>query len=73
MEKLRIKYCEMYTIVPAEMSSQVEECQKALEDLDEKVRGRSVPVSAFMVLSDGAECTGECHIFICPDFFFFKL
>ncbi|XP_058511514.1 nesprin-2 isoform X4 [Ochotona princeps] len=37
MEKLRIKYSEMYTIVPAEMSSQVEECQKALEDLDEKI------------------------------------
>ncbi|XP_047397719.1 nesprin-2 isoform X2 [Sciurus carolinensis] len=37
MEKLRIKYCEMYTIVPAEMESQVEECRKALEDIDEKI------------------------------------
>lgn len=37
MEKLRIKYSEMYTIVPAELESQVEECRKALEDVDEKV------------------------------------
>nr|XP_055217996.1 nesprin-2 isoform X8 [Gorilla gorilla gorilla] len=37
MEKLRIKYSEMYTIVPAEIESQVEECRKALEDIDEKI------------------------------------
>ncbi|XP_058423073.1 nesprin-2 isoform X4 [Diceros bicornis minor] len=37
MEKLRIKYAEMYTIVPAEIESQVEECRKALEDVEEKV------------------------------------
>lgn len=37
MEKLRIKYSEMYSIVPAEIESQVEECRKALEDADEKV------------------------------------
>lgn len=37
MEKLRIKYSEMYTLVPAEIESQVEECRKALEDIDEKV------------------------------------
>lgn len=37
MEKLRIKYSEMYTIVPAEIESQVEECRNALEDVDEKV------------------------------------
>lgn len=37
MEKLRIKYSEMYTIVPAEIESQVEECRNALEDIDEKV------------------------------------
>ncbi|KAM5175710.1 nesprin-2 isoform 1-T2 [Callospermophilus lateralis] len=37
MEKLRIQYCEMYTIVPAEMESRVEECRKALEDIDEKI------------------------------------
>ena len=27
----------MYTIVPAEIESQVEECRNALEDIDEKV------------------------------------
>ncbi|XP_036094192.1 nesprin-2 isoform X6 [Rousettus aegyptiacus] len=37
MEKLRIKYTEMYTIVPAEIESQAEECRKALEDVDEKI------------------------------------
>ncbi|XP_006891859.1 PREDICTED: nesprin-2 [Elephantulus edwardii] len=37
MEKLRIKYSEMYTIVPAELECQMEECRKALEDIDEKV------------------------------------
>ncbi|XP_039720519.1 nesprin-2-like isoform X1 [Pteropus medius] len=37
MEKLRIKYSEMYTIVPAEIESQAEECRKALEDIDEKI------------------------------------
>uniref|UniRef100_A0A671DRX2 Nesprin-2 n=2 Tax=Rhinolophus ferrumequinum TaxID=59479 RepID=A0A671DRX2_RHIFE len=37
MEKLRIKYSEMYTIVPAEIESQVEECRKVLEDVDEKI------------------------------------
>lgn len=37
MEKLRIKYSEMYTIVPAEVESQMEECRKVLEDIDEKV------------------------------------
>ncbi|XP_029396520.1 nesprin-2 isoform X4 [Mus pahari] len=37
MEKLRIKYSEMYSIVPAEIESQVEECRSALEDADEKM------------------------------------
>lgn len=37
MEKLRIKYSEMYSIVPAEIESQVEECRSALEDAGEKV------------------------------------
>ncbi|CAO2586645.1 Syne2, partial [Lemmus lemmus] len=37
MEKLRIKYSEMYSIVPAEIDSQVEDCRKALEDADEKM------------------------------------
>ncbi|XP_007638273.2 nesprin-2 isoform X3 [Cricetulus griseus] len=37
MEKLRIKYSEMYSIVPSEIESQVEECREALEDADEKM------------------------------------
>lgn len=37
MEKLRIKYSEMYSIVPAEIDSQVEDCRKVLEDANEKV------------------------------------
>uniref|UniRef100_E9QP46 Nesprin-2 n=1 Tax=Mus musculus TaxID=10090 RepID=E9QP46_MOUSE len=37
MEKLRIKYSEMYSIVPAEIGSQVEECRSALEDAEEKM------------------------------------
>lgn len=48
MEKLRIKYSEMYTIVPAEIESQVEECRKALEDIDEKVIIMFVFVLLFM-------------------------
>ncbi|KAL1790760.1 nesprin-2 isoform X2 [Sigmodon hispidus] len=38
MEKMRIKYSEMYSIVPSEMESQAEECRKVLEDADEKMR-----------------------------------
>lgn len=37
MEKLRIKYSEMYTIVPAEIETQLEDCKKTLQDLEEKV------------------------------------
>lgn len=37
MEKLRIKYSEMYTIVPAEIETQLEECKKVLQDLEDKV------------------------------------
>lgn len=37
MEKLRIKYSEMYTIVPAEIEAQLEECKKTLQDLEDKV------------------------------------
>uniref|UniRef100_A0A6I8NCE0 Nesprin-2 n=1 Tax=Ornithorhynchus anatinus TaxID=9258 RepID=A0A6I8NCE0_ORNAN len=40
MEKLRIKYSEMYCIVPAEIETQVEECKKALERVEEKVRNK---------------------------------
>lgn len=38
----------MYTIVPAEIESQVEECRKALEDVDEKVIIMFVFVLLFM-------------------------
>lgn len=37
MEKLRIKYSEMYTIVPAEIEAQLEDCKKVLQDLEDKV------------------------------------
>nr|XP_045011461.1 nesprin-2 isoform X3 [Jaculus jaculus] len=36
MEKLRIKYSEMYSIVPAEIEAQLGECRQALEDTEEK-------------------------------------
>lgn len=52
MEKLRIKYSEMYTIVPAEIDAQVEECRKALEDLEEKVIMTFVRVLLFMALNE---------------------
>lgn len=37
MEKLRIKYSEMYTIVPAEIEAQLEDCKQTLQDLEDKV------------------------------------
>lgn len=37
MEKLRIRYSEMYTIVPAETEAQLEVCKKTLQDLEDKV------------------------------------
>lgn len=52
MEKLQIKYSEMYTIVPAEIESQVEECRKALEDADEKVIIMFLLVLLFMQLNE---------------------
>lgn len=55
MEKLRIKYSEMYTIVPAEIESQVEECRKALEDVEEKVIIMFVLVLLFMELNEYKE------------------
>lgn len=55
MEKLRIKYSEMYTIVPAEIESQVEECRKALEDVDEKVIIMFVFVLLFMEVNEYKE------------------
>ncbi|XP_055989127.1 nesprin-2 isoform X2 [Sorex fumeus] len=51
MEKLRIKYSEMYTIVPAEIESQVEECRKSLEDLDEKISNEVLKSSPSFAMS----------------------
>uniref|UniRef100_A0A8C3X5K7 Nesprin-2 n=1 Tax=Catagonus wagneri TaxID=51154 RepID=A0A8C3X5K7_9CETA len=51
MEKLRIKYSEMYTIVPAELAAQVEECRKALEDVDEKISNEVLKSSPSYTMS----------------------
>ncbi|XP_035866765.1 nesprin-2 isoform X3 [Phyllostomus discolor] len=51
MEKLRIKYSEMYTIVPAEIESQVEECRKALEDVEEKISSEVLKSSPSYAMS----------------------
>nr|XP_060475711.1 nesprin-2 [Panthera onca] len=51
MEKLRIKYSEMYTLVPAEIESQVEECRKALEDIDEKISSEVLKSSPSYTMS----------------------
>ncbi|KAJ6658015.1 hypothetical protein lerEdw1_001674 [Lerista edwardsae] len=37
MDKLRMKYSEMYTIVPVEIETNLEDCKQALQDLEEKV------------------------------------
>ncbi|XP_054826558.1 nesprin-2-like isoform X2 [Eublepharis macularius] len=37
MDKLRIKYSEMYTIVPVEIERRVEDCKQILQGLEEKV------------------------------------
>ncbi|KAM5338266.1 nesprin-2 isoform 2-T2 [Glossophaga mutica] len=51
MEKLRIKYSEMYTIVPAEIESQVEECRKALEDVEEQISSEVLKSSPSYAMS----------------------
>ncbi|XP_037688490.1 nesprin-2 isoform X2 [Choloepus didactylus] len=51
MEKLRIKYSEMYTIVPAEIESQMEECRKTLEDIDEKISNEVLKSSPSYAMS----------------------
>nr|XP_051682366.1 nesprin-2 isoform X7 [Oryctolagus cuniculus] len=51
MEKLRIKYSEMYTIVPAEVGSQVEECRRALEDTEEKISNEVLKSSPSYAMS----------------------
>ncbi|XP_044291548.1 nesprin-2 isoform X3 [Varanus komodoensis] len=37
MEKLRIKYAEMYTIVPLEIERHLDDCKETLQNLEEKV------------------------------------
>ncbi|XP_061468359.1 nesprin-2 isoform X2 [Rhineura floridana] len=37
MDKLRIKYSEMYTIVPVEIETDLEDCKQTLHNLEEKV------------------------------------
>ncbi|XP_071413447.1 nesprin-2 isoform X2 [Pithys albifrons albifrons] len=55
MEKLRIKYSEMYTIVPAEIETQLEDCKKVLQDLEEKVTSEILQSSPQYVLKSKAE------------------
>nr|XP_056707200.1 nesprin-2 [Euleptes europaea] len=37
MDRLRIKYSEMYTIVPVEIEKHMEDCKQILQELEEKV------------------------------------
>ncbi|KAM6273721.1 nesprin-2-like [Porphyrio hochstetteri] len=55
MEKLRIKYSEMYTIVPAEIETQLEDCKKVLQDLEDKVSFEILQSSPQYVLKREAE------------------
>uniref|UniRef100_A0A8C3V6R4 Nesprin-2 n=1 Tax=Catharus ustulatus TaxID=91951 RepID=A0A8C3V6R4_CATUS len=55
MEKLRIKYSEMYSIVPAEIETQLEDCKKVLQDLEEKVSSEILQNSPQYVLRRKAE------------------
>uniref|UniRef100_A0A8C0F857 Spectrin repeat containing nuclear envelope protein 2 n=1 Tax=Bubo bubo TaxID=30461 RepID=A0A8C0F857_BUBBB len=55
MEKLRIKYSELYTIVPAEIETQLEDCKKVLQDLEDKVSFEILQSSPQYVLKRKAE------------------
>ncbi|XP_010221465.1 PREDICTED: nesprin-2 [Tinamus guttatus] len=55
MEKLRIKYSEMYTIVPAEIETRLEDCKKTLQDLEDKVNTEILQSSPQYVLKRKAE------------------
>ncbi|KAM6069250.1 nesprin-2 [Theristicus caerulescens] len=55
MEKLRIKYPEMYTIVPAEIETQLEDCKKVLQDLEDKLSFEILQSSPQYVLKRKAE------------------
>ncbi|XP_074986041.1 nesprin-2 isoform X2 [Caretta caretta] len=55
MEKLRIKYSEMYTIVPADIETQLEDCKKTLQDLEEKVSTKILQSSPHYVMNKKVE------------------
>ncbi|XP_021259547.1 nesprin-2 isoform X3 [Numida meleagris] len=55
MEKLRVRYSEMYAIVPAETEAQLEECKKTLQDLEDKVSFENLHSSPQYVLKGKAE------------------
>ncbi|KAM4667357.1 nesprin-2 [Amazona ochrocephala] len=55
MEKLRIKYSELHTIIPAEMETQLEGCKKVLQDLEDKVSFEILQTSPQNVLKRKAE------------------
>ncbi|XP_075782511.1 nesprin-2 isoform X2 [Pelodiscus sinensis] len=55
MEKLRIKYSDMYTIVPADIETQLEGCKKTLQDLEEKVTTRIFQNSPHYVINKKVE------------------
>ncbi|XP_057272197.1 nesprin-2 isoform X1 [Pezoporus wallicus] len=55
MEKLRIKYSELHTIIPAEIETQLEDCKKVLQDLEDKVSFETLQSSPQNVLKRKAE------------------
>uniref|UniRef100_A0A8C3ID28 Spectrin repeat containing nuclear envelope protein 2 n=1 Tax=Chrysemys picta bellii TaxID=8478 RepID=A0A8C3ID28_CHRPI len=55
MEKLRIKYSEMYTIVPADIETQLEDCKKTLQDLEEKVSTKILQSSPHYAMNQKVE------------------
>ncbi|XP_065605086.1 nesprin-2 isoform X2 [Cyrtonyx montezumae] len=55
MKKLRIRYSEMYTIVPAETEAQLEDCKRTLQDLEDKVSFENLQSSPQYVLKGKAE------------------
>ncbi|XP_039390571.1 nesprin-2 isoform X4 [Mauremys reevesii] len=55
MEKLQIKYSEMYTIVPADIETQLEDCKKTLQDIEEKVSTKILQSSPHYVMNKKVE------------------
>ncbi|KAM9013927.1 nesprin-2 [Ara ararauna] len=55
MEKLRIRYSELHTIIPAEIETQLEGCKKVLQDLEDKVSFEILQSSPQNVLKRKAE------------------